>query len=217
MERPNDDERIAMITHTGLLHRTLFPSLLWRMPGDKVYLTFDDGPHPFATGAVLDVLKHHNVRATFFLTGKNILGREQIVRRIENEGHSIGIHAYHHSRSIAMSKQRTKNEIQRTADLLSGIVTQQVRLFRPPFGFFSWNTISAAKELNYMLVMWSCLTGDFRPVDTSSIVQTSLKDLFRGSILVFHDNDLTQNRIAEILHTVIPQIKQRGFSFGAIR
>lgn len=217
MERPNHDERIQMITHTGFIHRTIFPSLLWRMPGDKVYLTFDDGPHPTATDAVLDVLQQHHVRATFFLTGKNILGREHIVRRIENEGHSIGIHAYHHTRSMAMSKQKTKEEIQRTADVLSKIVSQRVRLFRPPFGFFSWNTVAAARELKYVLVMWSCLTGDFRPLKTESIVQTSMKKLARGAILVYHDNDLTQNRIADILNSVIPQIKQQGFELGAIR
>ncbi|MCK9408620.1 MAG: polysaccharide deacetylase family protein [Bacteroidetes bacterium] len=206
-----------MITHTGIVHRTLFPSLLWRMPGKKVYLTFDDGPHPTATETVLDALKRHDVRATFFLTGKNIPGREQIVRRIEDEGHSIGIHAYNHTRSMAFSKHRTTEEIRRTAELISTVVRQKVRLFRPPFGFFSWNTIAAAREQGYLLVMWSCLTGDFRLHSNESVVKNSLEQLSYGSILVFHDNDLTQDTIANLLDIVIPQIRQRGFEFGAIR
>jgi peptidoglycan/xylan/chitin deacetylase (PgdA/CDA1 family) len=206
-----------MITHTGIFHRLLFPSLLWRMPGKKIYLTFDDGPHPTATEAVLDVLKHHQVRATFFLTGKNITGQERIVRRIEEEGHSIGIHAYTHSRMIAFSKQRTAEEIRKTAQILSAVVQQKVRLFRPPFGFFSWNTIAAAREQGFLLAMWSCLTGDFSSDSNDTVVKNALDRLSDGSILVFHDNDLTQHKIADILNAVIPQIRAKGFECGAIR
>jgi peptidoglycan/xylan/chitin deacetylase (PgdA/CDA1 family) len=217
VEGTNNDEGIAMITHTGTVHRILFPSLLWRMPGKKIFLTFDDGPHPTATDAVLDTLKRHNVHATFFLTGKNIPEREHIVKRIVDEGHAIGIHAYHHTRMMAFSAERTKQEIERTAELLSNIVHQRTRLFRPPFGFFSWNTLRAAGELGYLLVMWSCLTGDFHTWTNEKVIATSLKGLSPGSILVYHDNDLTQQKIAAILDTVIPQIRQRGFEFGVIR
>lgn len=206
-----------MITHTGIVHRLLFSSLLWRMPSKKIFLTFDDGPHSTATPLVLDVLKKHNVKGTFFLTGKNIGGREEIVRRIALEGHSIGIHAYSHTRAIALSKERTKEEIAKTQKLLSSLLSQNIRLFRPPFGVFSWNTISAAKELGFVLVMWSCLTGDFRHRSIEKVVQTSLHKLERGSILVFHDNDLTQHTIGELLERTILAIEQRGFEFGAIR
>ena len=134
-----------MITHTGMIHRMLFPSLVWQMPSQKIFLTFDDGPHPVATPIVLDMCKENNIRATFFLTGKNISGNEQIVRRIVEEGHSIGIHAYTHTRALALSKERTKEEILKTQHLLQSMTMQRIRLFRPPFGFFSWNTIAAAK------------------------------------------------------------------------
>ncbi len=206
-----------MISHTGIIHQILFPSLLWRMPGKKVYLTFDDGPHTAATPAVLDLLKKHEVRATFFLSGKNIQGREEIVRRIADEGHSIGIHAFNHSRSLALSETKTKEEILQTKKIIADIIHQNVRLFRPPFGFFSRKTISAARELGCILVMWSCLTGDFRQWTHDRVVRVSLKNLSDGAILVYHDNDLTQHRIVDILDSVIPEIKRRGYSFGAIR
>lgn len=206
-----------MITHTGILHRILFSSLLWRMPGKKIYLTFDDGPHPIATPAILDILKKYAVRATFFISGKNISGNEHIIKRIVVDGHSIGIHAYNHTRMLAFSKEQTKKEIERTEKILSGFTNQKIRLFRPPFGFFSWNTISAARELGYILTMWSCLTGDFKKWKNDKVVQTSLHNIYHGSILVFHDNDLTQYKIAEILETVVIEIKKHGFEFGAIR
>lgn len=206
-----------MITHTGKLHQLLFPSLLWRMPSQKIFLTFDDGPHPVATPKVLDVCKAQKIHATFFLSGKNIPGNEHIVRRIVEEGHSIGIHAYNHTRALAFSKERTKREILQTKDLLTSLTDQNIRLFRPPFGFFSWNTIAAARELNFVLVMWSCLTGDFRNWPDKKIVETAIDKVQKGSILVFHDNNLTMNKISGLLTQTIEEIKKRGFEFGAIR
>jgi len=187
------------------------------MPGKKVFLTFDDGPHSSATPAILDVLKQHQVHATFFLSGKNLSGREAIVQRIISEGHSIGIHAFNHNRSLAFSKEQTKSEIQQTVEILSGLTQQRTRLFRPPYGFFTWKTIAAARELGFLLVMWSCLTGDFTQWNNEKIVSTALRKLKHGSILVFHDNDLTQHKIAGIIDTAIPEIRKRGFDFGAIR
>ena len=206
-----------MISHTGVLHKFLFPSLLWRMPGEKIFLTFDDGPHPVATPIVLDVLQQHNIKATFFLTGKNISAQYQLVQRIEREGHSIGIHAYNHTRAIALSKIRTKEEIRKTEQELSGLINKRIRLFRPPFGAFSWNTIAAARELNYLLVMWSCLTGDFRNWTNDRIVTNAMKKIKKGAILVFHDNDLTQHKINDVLNRTIVEIKKLKFEFGAIR
>jgi len=193
-----------------------FPSLVWKMPGKKVYITFDDGPHSI-TPVILDILNKHSVKATFFLSGKNIIGKEEIVKRISAEGHSIGIHAFNHSRGLVFSKERTKKEIERTSQLLTGLTSQKIRLFRPPFGFFSWNTISAARELGFFLIMWSCLPGDFNDWSTERIVNNTLKNLSDGSIIVFHDNDLTQNKIISILEQSIPKIQQLGFEFGAIR
>ncbi|MDP1677445.1 MAG: polysaccharide deacetylase family protein [Bacteroidota bacterium] len=205
-----------MFLHTGILHRMFFPSMIWRMPGKKIYITFDDGPHSI-TPLILDVLNKHSVRATFFLSGKNIIGREEIVKRISTEGHSIGIHAFNHSRFLALSKERTKKEIEQTSQLLSQLIPQNIRFFRPPFGFFSWNTIAAARELGFFLIMWSCLTGDFYDWTNERIVNNVIKNLSGGSILVFHDNDLTQEKIVSLLNEVIPKIKYLGFEFGAIR
>ncbi len=206
-----------MMTHTGFLHRLLFPSMLWRMPGQNIYLTFDDGPHADATPVVLEKLRYHNVPATFFLSGKNISGLEHLVKEIHTQGHSIGIHAYHHTRALAFSKERTINEIRETEKLVSAIVPVKCRLFRPPFGFFSWNTIRAVRALGYYLVMWSVIPGDFRKRPVSGIVSTALRRLSGGSIIVLHDNHLTAESIGALLDELIPAIKNRGFTFGAIR
>jgi len=206
-----------MIVHTGSLHSLIFPSVVWRMPSKKIFLTFDDGPHTQATPSVLDVLHEHHIKGTFFLTGKNIPGRESIIKRIDNEGHSIGIHSYSHKRTTAFSKEKTLKEINDTTRLLSPLVKQKIRLYRPPYGFFTWNTLSAVKETGYILVMWSCLPGDYSGKSNDAIVKTSLEKLSGGSILVFHDNHRTVNKIAEVVGRTIVEIKSLGYEFGAIR
>ena len=206
-----------MITHTGRLHQLFFPSLVWKMDSPSIFLTFDDGPHPVATPTVLNILKSYNIKATFFLSGNAVGKNQSIVKEIAAEGHSIGIHAYNHSRTIAFSKNETMREILQTKQEIEKIVPFTSNIFRPPFGFFSWKTISAARAQNYRLIMWTTLTGDFRENwSNERIVTTALTKLTKGSILVFHDNELTKSRIASILPETITRIQDLGFTFQAI-
>jgi peptidoglycan/xylan/chitin deacetylase (PgdA/CDA1 family) len=206
-----------MISHTGRIHQLLFPSLVWKMDSPNIFLTFDDGPHPVATPTVLNILKSYDIKATFFLSGNAVGANQSIVKEMATEGHSLGIHAYNHIRAIAFSKRETMHEIRRTQEEIENIVPLRSRLFRPPFGFFSWNTISAARAQNYKLIMWTTLTGDFRSNwSNGRIVATALTKLTSGSILVFHDNELTKSRISKILPETITRIQDLGFTFQAI-
>ncbi len=205
-----------MISHTGRLHQLLFPSLVWKIPSQHIFLTFDDGPHSQATPAVLDVLSRYQVPATFFLSGMNVARNRSLVKEISGQHHAIGIHGFNHTRISALSFENSKKEIERTEKEIGGVVPMQSRLFRPPFGFFSWNTIRAARELNYQLVMWTVLTGDFRPWANQKIIENTMKNLSPGSILVFHDNELTKDKISPLLTECIERIRDRGFSFGVL-
>lgn len=206
-----------MISHTGTLHRFLFPSLIWRMDSQDIYLTFDDGPHPVATPEVLNILRLQKIRGTFFLTGSNVIRNQSLVKEMFADGHSIGIHAYTHRRALAFSKKETIQEIHQTERAIVETGSTAARLFRPPFGFFSWNTISAAKDLNYKIVMWSTLTGDFRPRwSDERVSSTALSNLPGGAILVFHDNEATKSRIPRVLPGIIARIRDRGFTFRSI-
>lgn len=226
MERKKDGERniptsvkteIIVISHTGRMHQLLFPSLEWRINSQSIFLTFDDGPHPTATPDVLRVLKTQKVKATFFLSGAAAARFPSLVRAIATDGHSIGIHAYTHSRRIAFSKKETIREILQAEEQITKSAPNAMRLFRPPFGFFSWNTISAARMLNYRLIMWSTLCGDFRSNWTDEkVVATALKKLSGGTILVFHDNEITKARIEAVLTKSIEKVRDRGFTFDSI-
>jgi peptidoglycan-N-acetylglucosamine deacetylase len=207
-----------MIAHTGKIHQLLFPSLLWKIDSSKIFLTFDDGPHPVATPAVLGILHEHNIKGTFFLSGRAVQKHQSLVKEIGTGNHSIGIHAFNHARSLAFSKKRTMNEILQTEEAIMQAGARSMKIFRPPFGLFSWNTISAAKALGYKLVMWTTLTGDFRgDWPDERVCSTALAKLSAGSILVFHDNELTKSRIRRVLPLIIARIQERGFTFQSIQ
>lgn len=110
------------------------------------------------------------------------------------------------------------SEILRTEDAMTKAGARALKIFRPPFGMFSWNTVAAAKELGYKLIMWTTLTGDFRrDWPEEKVCATALTKLSEGAILVFHDNELTQSRIAPLLKDVIARIQNLGFSFQSIQ
>jgi len=206
-----------MIAHTGSLHRFLFPSFVWRMNSPDIFLTFDDGPHPTATPEVLKVLNTARIKGTFFLTGSNAVRYSSLVTELGTEGHCVGVHAFNHSRALAFSRAATRNEILRTEEVISSAGVNPVKIFRPPFGAFTWNTVSAARSLQYRIIMWTTLTGDFRPSwSDEKITSTALSKLSAGAILVFHDNESTKSRIAGVLTDTIARIKDHGFNFQAI-
>ncbi len=207
-----------MPSHTTKLHRFLFPSILWKMDSPGIFLTFDDGPHPIATPIVLEILQTHGIKGTFFMSGLAVKNNPSLVKEVEAEKHCIGIHAFHHTRSNAFSKKTAMAEILQTEEAMTQVGAHPAKIFRPPYGFFSWNTISAVKELNYKLVMWTTSTGDYRrDWSDEQVWTTALTKLTPGAILVFHDNELTKSRVRQVLPRVIAGIQERGLAFGSIQ
>ena len=180
--------------------------------GNIVSLTFDDGPHPIYTPPLLDMLKSHGVRATFFLIGKNVREHPEIVRRIAAEGHVIGHHTYHHSKPGLMSPAQLMDEIRQTDALFSDILGRPVRLFRPP-----WGKLTAKKFLRLWrggktVVLWNV---DPRDCDCGNAdeVREKLKvtPLAAGDVLLMHDD---QPYATAVLPEVIADAKSRGLTFG---
>ncbi len=197
-----------MPSHTSSIHRILFPSIIWKMESPNIFLTFDDGPHPVATPAVLAILQKSKIRATFFMSGFAVKNNASLAQEVAAEQHSVGIHAFHHTREIGFSRKTTLAEILQTESALTELGIQPAKIFRPPYGFFTWNTISAAKELKYRLVMWTTSTGDYRSDwPNERISATALAKLNPGAILVFHDNELTKSKVEHILPRVIAGIQ----------
>ena len=193
------------------IKKWLYPDYLWSMPRNqkKIYLTFDDGPHPVATAFILDALKKYNAAATFFCIGKNIAAHPDIYKRILSEGHATGNHTYDHLNGWK-TKDKTyfENIIQASKYIDS-------RLFRPPYGRISrFQAKQAAEKMNFTIVMWSVLSADFDMAITPQKCWRNVKrSAGNGSIIVFHDSEKAMGRMAYALTETLEYFSKKGFVF----
>lgn len=192
----------------------LFPSMVWKMPANEkaLYLTFDDGPHETATPFVLDVLKQHNAKATFFCIGKNVQAHPAIYERILYEGHSVGNHTYNHCNGW-----KTKNQLY-IKDIADAAGYIDAKLFRPPYGKISPFVARMLRaKLNYKIIMWHVLSGDFdEKLKPEKCMENVLLYSKPGSIIVFHDSTKAWPRMSYALPGTLEYFSRQGFVFKAI-
>jgi peptidoglycan/xylan/chitin deacetylase (PgdA/CDA1 family) len=195
------------------IFRFFVPSIVLRTASESVHLTFDDGPHPVATPKVLDVLRERKLKATFFLLGRNCRKHPDLVRRIIAEGHSIGNHSYDHACLSFKGLDYVCSEIQKTEEAIGEITGNGTHFFRPPYGCFNWRIAGAAEELNLICVLWDTDSKDFRKGSPESVRRRILRQYRKGSILLFHDNELTADRIESYLPQALDFLLQKGTTF----
>lgn len=127
-----------------------------------VYLTFDDGPHPPETERVLDVLREHGVRATFFLIGSKVSGNEAVLRRMLEEGHAFGLHTYSHAGTFPLlSFDKMLADVNEGKHAVESVAGKKISLFRPPFGVTNPTISKVVRTLGLQTVGW-----DVRSFDT---------------------------------------------------
>ena len=157
-------------------------------------LTFDDGPNDPWTGRLLDVLARHQARATFFLIGKYVRERPDLVREIRNAGHVIGNHTMTHPWLAVQSAARVREELAGCNAALEDVLGEKVRFFRPPHGSRRPAVLRAARELALTAVMWNAMGFDWRANATAEGIAAHLERGIarnwrrgRGSNLLLHD------------------------------
>ena len=195
--------------------KKLYPKRLWSVDTKEkiIYLTFDDGPHPVATPFVLDELKKHNAKATFFCIGKNVVEYPAIYKRIVEEGHAIGNHTQHH-----LNGWKTEKETY-LADITIAAKHIESSLFRPPYGRIrsqQANSLTdAMNNTSAKIVMWDVLSGDF-DVDLSpeKCYENVVKHTRPGSIIVFHDSLKAFERLKFALPLVLKHFSEQGYRFA---
>jgi peptidoglycan/xylan/chitin deacetylase (PgdA/CDA1 family) len=127
----------------------------------KIHLTFDDGPNHETTSRILDILKEHNEKAIFFLIGQKILEYPELVKRISDEGHTIGNHSYSHSNLFPLFRtKKVQEELEKTNTFIKEITGKDCTLFRPPFGVTNPNIAKAVNRLDMQTIGWSLRTLD---------------------------------------------------------
>ncbi len=179
----------------------------------KIALTFDDGPLPGKTEAILDVLRENGVRATFFMVGSQVEANPALSRRVAEEGHEIGNHTFTHNGIRTEKKEELCREIEKTEAAISEACGKMPALFRPPTGWCSATVSAAAKENGYEIVMWSVDTEDWKGRSADAIVGTVLETVRPGAIVLMHDGIYRESHTAEALSALIPRLRAEGYEF----
>jgi peptidoglycan/xylan/chitin deacetylase (PgdA/CDA1 family) len=171
-------------------------------------LTFDDGPDPGTTRAVLATLCKHDVRATFFLVGSRAKQYPDLVKEIVKEGHEIGSHSYSHPYFDRLSLAQAAREIAVAQTVLEDITGQECRLFRPPFGKLSAQSLLPAWLRKQRVVLWTVDLKDYSATEAHEIKNKATAHRFvNGDIILYHGLNLAS---VEALPTVIQAAKAEG-------
>ncbi|MET0461590.1 MAG: polysaccharide deacetylase family protein [Chitinophagaceae bacterium] len=194
--------------------KKIFASYTWSVPvkKDVLFLTFDDGPHPEITGFVLDELKKHNAKATFFCIGKNVLAYPEMYKRILDEGHAVGNHTQHH-----LNGWQTDNR-KYLADVFEATRYIDSPMFRPPYGrittFQARNLRDAMKNEQAKVIMWDVLSADFdETLSGEDCLKNVVLNAGKGSVIVFHDSEKAFTRLKYSLPKVLDFFEAKGYKF----
>jgi peptidoglycan/xylan/chitin deacetylase (PgdA/CDA1 family) len=154
-----------------------------------VVLTFDDGPDPSSTPAVLDALDKAGVKATFFVIGKKAEEHAELVREIKRRGHGIGLHSYGHDRLFALkSAAAVRHDLQRGIEALRTVTGERPELFRPPIGHTNPSIVRVVDELDLCIVGWSVGARDgVASATADAVVARVRRGLRDGAIILLHD------------------------------
>ena len=204
-----------MICNIEILQK-LFPSVLFSTNYRGIHLTFDDGPHPIATPQTLEILRKRDIHATFFLLGKNVERHPEIAQKINAEGHQIGNHSYSHNTMFFKKKSWVQKEIQQTEEILESTVGKHSCGFRPPYGYFDFTTLKVIAESGLKCILWSADSKDWKSGTSASIEHRVLRRMQNGSILLFHNNQHTEDRLHIYLPTILDTLLGNGFIFNTL-
>lgn len=176
----------------------------------KIALTFDDGPNPSSTEAILKTLKNHHAKATFFVLGNRVERYPELVDKIVQEGHEVGNHSWSHPDFTKLSQEKVKNELDHTAAQVEQAAGVSPIAVRPPYGA----TNDAVNEvIGQKPLLWTIDTLDWKSHDPKAICSIVKKEAKNGSIVLMHDIHQTT---AEALDQLITDLEEQGFRFVTV-
>lgn len=187
----------------------------------RVALTFDDGPNPHATPAILDALRAENVTATFFLLGKHVERWPDIARRVASDGHDLGNHGYHHRKLHFRGPAYVRVDLALGTDAITRAAGAEPRFFRAPHGFRSPWVSGIAKDLGQRTIGWTLGVWDSDRPGADEIARRAVDGSRPGTILLLHDGDGydpngDRMQTAQALPRIIRGLRERGFEFARL-
>ena len=188
----------------------------------QLALTYDDGPNDPHTLLLLEVLARHNVRATFFLIGRYVQQRPDIVREVVKAGHVIGNHTFTHPLLIFKSTAEVRRELTDCRATIQDAVGEHSNIFRPPFGGRRPAVLRIARELGLEPIMWSVTGYDWNAPPAVVIEKKVSRRIRGGDVILLHDGGHKQmgaDRSQTVLATdhLITRYKSEGYDFVTIQ
>ncbi|MDK1476771.1 polysaccharide deacetylase family protein [Streptomyces sp. 549] len=181
-------------------------------PGSKIALTFDDGPHPRQTPAVLRILRRHGARATFFVIGENAGWNPDLVKAIADDGHLIANHSWSHPQLNRVPEARVRRELGRTCDLIERALGAPPRFARAPYGAWHAPSLRICAELGMEPMGWSIDTLDWREPGSRTIRSRVLTGAHPGAIVLAHDGGGDRSQTVDALAHYLPRLIDQGYT-----
>jgi peptidoglycan-N-acetylglucosamine deacetylase len=185
-------------------------------PSAGVALTFDDGPHPEGTPAVLEALARENARATFFVVGEQVQRRPALVAEIVAAGHLVAVHGYHHRLQLRLGGGEVRADIERGIEVVRDAIGIDVAWHRPPYGVYSPAGLKFVRESGMRPLLWSRWGKDWRKFTTPArIAARATREIGAGDVILLHDADFysardSHRRTVEALKTILSRLSHTG-------
>ena len=183
------------------------------VPGKFIALTFDDGPHPANSPNLLNILKQHGAKATFFVIGKNAAEHPDLLKRMHAEGHEIANHSWSHPHLLSLEFPEVRNELERTNQAVASAIGQSPKVFRPPFidtnpTLENW----IFKQFGMRSIICSVDSEDWKGLDSATIRKNIVGGATPGGIILAHERNSTAMALADVL----TDLKGQGYQFVTV-
>jgi len=174
-------------------------------------LTFDDGPCREWTPKILDALRKHGARATFFVMGHAVQYSPEIARRTVAEGHELGNHSWLHADYTKLSVAAARKDLRRTSDAINGAGQERVRWFRPPYGEHNARVRDVVAEAGMKIALWDVDTRDWQRPGAEAIYRRIMKGARDGRVILLHDGPAKRRQTLAALNLAVPKLKEQGY------
>lgn len=178
-----------------------------------VALTFDDSPDENNTALILDILKRHNVKASFFMIGNPMVETNvTVVRRAADEGHLVLNHSFTHPHLTALTPEQITRELRDTSQRIADITGNHPRFFRPPYGSIDLNVVNSVNEAGFTTVLWSLDSLDWAIKEKNAIIDNVITHVRNGDIILMHSSR-SNCATVEALGEIIQKLREMGYRF----
>jgi peptidoglycan/xylan/chitin deacetylase (PgdA/CDA1 family) len=189
----------------------------------RLVLTFDDGPNPLYTGKVLDILKENQIKASFFVVAQDAIRSPELIKRMKEEGHCVGLHSLEHRHAFLCGYHYMKHDFAKSMELLQSI-NCHIHFYRPPWGVRNLFSKRFINKYNLHLVLWDVMAQDWKASSTPEMIADKIeKRIFDNAIICLHDSgDKYGGAKGAPLHTiealkkVLPKLKEKGYEFVTV-